>query len=287
MFSLHLIYMILSGLAFACLDLVRKMLAGRLEPLALVFFMSLGAVPLTGTLVAVYGAGRPTVGYLVPGLGALVLSFAGSLGFIHSVKISPLSRTIPLLSLTPVFTAVMAVPLLGERPSGRQALGIALVVIGAMALNSDGNLVRPLVGLVREKGALIMTGVALLWSISGPLDKKAIDQASVYFHASVMTIGVALGALGILAVQRQISSLETGRRHIVLLGASMIAVTLALTFQLLAIQHVLVSLVEAMKRALGSLTALVLGRLVFGETIHPVQVAAVVVMVAGVFFVLA
>ena len=49
----------------------------------------------------------------------------------------------------------------------------------------------------------------------------------------------------------------------------MICITLALTFQLLAMRSVLVSLVEAFKRAVGSLTAVALGRAVFREKVGP------------------
>lgn len=285
--ALYLTYMVLSGLAFAGLDLTRKLLAGHLDPLVLVFFMSLGAAPVLLVLLVLHGAPVPSTGYLPPGLGALVLNFLGSLGFIYAVKLSPLSRTIPLLSLTPAFTALTAIPLLREYPGPSQALGIVLVVVGAMTLTDETDVLSPLRGLAKEKGALLMAGVAFVWSLSGPLDKRAIEQAGVYFHATVMTTGVAIGALVVLFLQGRAGLLREGRRHILLLLAATVAVTLALTFQLLAIQHVLVSLVEAMKRALGSLAALVLGRIVFFERVLPRQILAVVVMVSGVFFLLA
>ena len=282
MLDVHVLYMVVSGLAFAALDLVRKLLAGRAAPLALVFYMSLGAAPVTGALLALRGAGEPSLGYVLPGAGALALNFLGSLGFIYSVKLSPLSRTIPLLSLTPVFTAAVALPILGELPSSTQLLGIALVVVGAATLNSEGHLLRPFSGLLRERGALIMAGVALLWSLSGPLDKLALHYASVYFHATVMTLGVGAGALLVLWRQRALQRLSVAKGDWPLLGSATVAVSLALVFQLLAFQGIFVSLVEAMKRALGSLAALVLGRFVFGERVTSVHVAAVATMIAGV-----
>ena len=221
--SIHIIYMVLSGLAFASLDLIRKLLAGRVDALALalVFFISLGAVPFIAILIAFQGIGNVSIGYLLPGLGALALNLAGNFAFIHAVRLSPLSRTIPLLSLTPAFTALMAIPLLGEVPSRAQTAGILLIVAGATALGSNANVRRPLAGLFQEKGALVMVGVALMWSLSGPLDKLALTHASVLFHANVMTLG-------------------------------------------------------------GAIMAVMLGRVVFGERVRPVQVVAVLVMMAGV-----
>ena len=62
---------------------------------------------------------------------------------------------------------------------------------------------------------------------------------------------------------------------------------MVLLFQLLAIQRVFVSVVEAFKRSLGAIMAVVSGRVVFGERVRSVQVVAVLVMVVGVSFILA
>jgi drug/metabolite transporter (DMT)-like permease len=278
--------MIASALAFAGLDFIRKLLAGRIDALALVFFMSLGAVPFLAALLVLHGFEAPSAGYVLPGLGALTLNFLGSLGFVHSVKLSPLSRTIPLLSLTPVFTALTAVPLLGELPEPTQAAGILLVVVGAMALNSGGSLWGAFRGLRREKGALIMAAVALMWAVSGPLDKLALEHASVYFHATTMAFGVGTGALAALAWQGRLSALRSARGEAALLFMTMICITVALTFQLLAIRVVLVSLVEAFKRAVGSFMAVVLGGAVFREKVGLREWISVAVMVGGVFLIL-
>jgi drug/metabolite transporter (DMT)-like permease len=282
----YLGYMVLSALSFAGLDLVRKLLAGRIDSLALVFFMSLGAMPLLATLVYINGIGPLSGGYVLPALGALILNFLASLAFIHSVKISPLSRTVPLLTLTPAFTALTAIPLLGEIPTRWQSAGILLVVAGAMALNAGGAIGGVLRGVLNEKGAALMVLVALMWAVSGPLDKRAIAHASVYFHATLMTCGVGTGALGVLAWRGRLGVLGGARRETKLLVAAAIAISLALTFQLLAIRCVQVSLVEAFKRAVGSFMAVVLGRIVFGEKVRSTEWVAVAVMVAGVFLLL-
>ncbi|MFT4704911.1 MAG: drug/metabolite transporter (DMT)-like permease, partial [Bradymonadia bacterium] len=57
---------------------------------------------------------------------------------------------------------------------------------------------------------------------------------------------------------------------------------LALGTQLVAFGQTLVSFVEAIKRAVGMLLALVLGRVLFKEEIRPGQIFAVLLMSAGV-----
>jgi drug/metabolite transporter (DMT)-like permease len=277
------LYLVASALAFAGLDLIRKLLANRIEPLTLVFFMSIGAVPLLGALLAVQGLDRPAPEYVLPALGTLTLNFLGSLGFVYSVKLSPLSRTVPLLSLTPVFSALAAIAVLGELPEPRQAAGILLVVVGALALSSRAGFLE---GLFQDKGALLMTAVALLWAVAGSLDKIAIRHASIYFHATTMSLGVGLGAFVTLAHQRRLEALRSARGEAKLLLLSMVCITAALTFQLLAIRGALVSLVEAFKRAVGSFAAVLLGDLLFHERVGLREWISIAVMVVGVFLVL-
>ena len=62
---------------------------------------------------------------------------------------------------------------------------------------------------------------------------------------------------------------------------------MVLLFQLLAIQRVFVSVVEAFQRSLGAIMAVMLGHVVFGERVRPVQVVAVLVMMVGVGLILA
>jgi drug/metabolite transporter (DMT)-like permease len=131
-----------------------------------------------------------------------------------------------------------------------------------------------------------MASVAFLWAIAAPLDKLAIGHASVYFHATAMSLGVGIGALATLAWQGRLEALRSARGEAKLLFLTMICITLALTFQLLAMRTVLVALVEAFKRAVGSLVAVVLGRAVFRERVGPREWIAVTVMVGGVFLIL-
>ena len=69
----------------------------------------------------------------------LVAYTAASILYVQAVNLSPLSLTIPYLGFTPVVVTVLAYPLLGEVPAlqvRRSGLiGIALVVMGAIALN--------------------------------------------------------------------------------------------------------------------------------------------------------
>jgi multidrug transporter EmrE-like cation transporter len=67
-----------------------------------------------------------------------------------------------------------------------------------------------------------------------------------------------------------------------LVSGMMIFASLALVFQLLSIQFVMISLVETLKRAIGCFMAVVLGRVVFGESVTLHKLVSISIMVVGV-----
>ena len=175
----------------------------------------------------------------------------------------------PLLSFTPVFTTVLAVPLLGEVPGPLQVVGIGLVVVGAFALHVTpaalsrggagagraGGGPRPIEvwrAFRRERGAVMMAAVALMWSISPPLDKLAIGASSSAFHGMVLSGGVALGLGVLLAARGRLHEVAAARRRPKLVLGALAASAIALGLQLVAIRLVFVSLVETVKRGLGN-----------------------------------
>jgi drug/metabolite transporter (DMT)-like permease len=287
-------------------DLSRKLAARHLRPLPMVFVLTLASVPLFGAAVALSGGVRLVPAYFAPAVASLLLNIAANLAFIQSVRIAPLSLTVPLLSLTPAFTTLFGLLVLGERPAGAAWLGIALVVGGAFALHwtggggpgedapgpagggggGGGGGRRRLAALLAHRGAWLMAGTAFLWSLTIPLDKLAIGRASAPFHGLFLTAGGALGTFVILAAGRQLGEVRGIRAGWVPLAAALIASTLELGLQLAAIRVLLVSVVEAVKRGIGNLLAVALGRVVFGEALTWGKVAAAAAMAAGVALIL-
>jgi len=278
------------AIGFAGADLLRKALSHRIHPVPLLFVLAAGMSPaFVGWWIWV-GAVSPSAGYWAPGLGSVVLNVVANLIFLEAVRISPLSLTIPMLSLTPAFTSLLAIPLLGERPGRLEWLGIGAVVIGAFWLNVDRGRTNSELPIWRrlgkERGSLLMVLVAALWSLALPLDKLAIASASVPAHGTILNSGVALVMLVVLLMRPGGNRFGEVRRWTGLVIALVVVSVLALGLQLVAITRVWVGLVETLKRAVGSLLALVSGWLFFGEKIDAQQVLAVLLMGAGVGLVL-
>jgi drug/metabolite transporter (DMT)-like permease len=265
-------------------------LVEKISPTPLMLLLTAGQAPLFAAWAALDGGFAYGAGYWAPALASTALNVVANLAFIHAFRIAPISLAIPLLSLTPVVTALLAIPLLGELPTAAQGFGIALVVAGALVLNlrggresSLGTLLR---ALARNRGLHLMLVVVLCWSLTPPLDKMAMQHAPAAAHGFVLCAGVALAVFAVLLAQRRVGEVrQVARAPAIYLLAVLISVA-GLALQLLAYRLVYVALVETLKRGLGNAMALVYGRFLFAERVGRAQVAAVALMAAGVALIL-
>lgn len=283
-----------SSLGWAGFDLLRKLLVREVPAVPLVFLLTAGSAPLFAVWMLVDGVVPPAPGYLWPALASVLLNLVANLLFLEGMRIAPFSVTVPLLSLTPAFAALLAVPLLGELPSLADAAGILLVIAGAIWLNRQprgrGGDDPPAEGGpgAREKirGASLVALTALLWSMTIPLDKLAVERATAPLHGVVLTSGVALGILAVLLFQGRLGDLAYVRRVPWLLPVALVVSSAALAFQFLAFPLMLVGQIETTKRGVGNFMALVSGRIFFGEAVTLPKMLAVLLMAVGVGMIL-
>lgn len=279
-----LLLVLVSALSWAGFDLLRKLLAREMGPLPLMALLCLASAPPFAIWAAIEGGFEVEPGYWAPALVSVALNVAANLLFLEALRTGELSIAVPLLSLTPAFTALVAIPLLGERPSATDAGGIALVVLGALILRPPGG--EGPIDPAGRRGLWLMAGTALLWSLTIPLDKLAVSRSHPPLHALVLNLGVAAAALAILARRRELSRLRELSRAPWTFVAALAISALALGSQLAAIQTVWVSLVETLKRTIGNLSAVLVGRIAFGEAITSRKLAAVALMAGGVALIL-
>ncbi len=275
---LGLLLVVLAALAFSGLDVVRKLLTDRVRLVPLLFAMTAGVVPIYTVWFLLVGGAGPQEGYVVPAAASVVLNVAANLLFLGAVREGGLAATVPLLSLTPVFTALAAMPLLGERPTVLQWGGILAVVAGAFLLHD------PQTADERRRharGAWMMVGVAVCWSVAPPLDKLSMEASSPMFHGIVLQGGVALAVLPYLLTAQRGWWAET-RASAGLITASVALSAVAVALQLVAMERVLVGLLETTKRGVGSTAAVLLGVAFFSERAGFRRWAAVAIMTAGV-----
>jgi drug/metabolite transporter (DMT)-like permease len=276
---------LLSGLSFGGLDAVRKRLAAVMAPEALVALLGLGQAPFFVAFWVMEGAARPSAAYALPACISVGLNLVANLLYVQAVRLSPLSMTVPFLALSPAFAALGAFVVLGERLSIGAWSGLGLVIVGALLLarRPGSSLWR---ALRSEPGSPRMIVVAACWATSTSVDKVALEHASVGLHALVQAGGVGILLLALLAFRGRLGELviPRGERRYGLVLVML--ATFALGLQLVALRVVHVGLLEAVKRALGTLMAFVFGHVAFGERPRGAQWAAMMLLVAGVLLLL-
>jgi drug/metabolite transporter (DMT)-like permease len=279
-----LLLVVACGLGWAGFDLTRKLLVREIPPVALVFLLTIGSVPLFAAWMVQQGAGGPGPGYFGPAIASVLLNIVANLLFLQGMRIAPLSVTIPLLSLTPVFATLLAIPLLGERPAPSHAFGILLVVAGAIGLHwrrrsAEGTADSGQHGTL--KGALMVALTALLWSMTIPFDKLAVERSNAPFHGVFVTAGVAAGVLLVLIAQGRLGDLARVRSVPGIYVLALVVSTLALAFQFLALPQAYVGTVETLKRGIGNFMARLSGWIFFREPVTLRKILAVGVMAVG------
>lgn len=288
---LPLLLVVASSLCWAGFDLLRKFLVHEMQPVALVFLLTVGSAPLFLAWMLADGWVPPAAGYWTPALASVVLNVFANLFLLEGMRIVPLSVSVPLLSLTPVFAALLAVPMLGERPSLAAAGGILMVIAGAIWLHWQPRPAAPRVEQDRERrrhlqGGVLVALTALLWAMTIPLDKLALARAAAPLHGAVLNGGVAAGVLLVLLGRGRLGELAGVRRVPGLFVLSLIVSCLALGLQLLALPLIFVGTIETLKRGIGNFMAMISGWFFFRETVTVPKVLALAVMAAGVGLIL-
>lgn len=219
--------------------------------------------------------------------GALLLS--GSLNFLttilymKAIKASDLSLTIPLVNFTPLFLLATSPFMLGEFPKTLGIAGVLTIVAGAYLLNVGErrkSLFAPLKALLREKGPRLMLLVAFIWSISSNTQKIGVMSSSPAFYALAENIFLSLLLLPLM-LYKSPQSMRTIRNEIKFLFPIGFFSALVLTFQMIAIQLILVAYVISIKR-MSTLLSVSFGHFLFKEKDVGKRLLGAAVMVLGV-----
>ncbi len=205
--------------------------------------------------------------YIIPvNISLFTLS---SLLLIKAMQISPLSLTLPFLSFSPVFMIFTSWIILGQLPNSWGIIGIVLIVIGSYILNLKKvkkNFLAPFTAIGKEKGSLLALAVAFIWSITSNLDKIAIDNSSTFSYLLLINIGVVI-VLSVILISKQRTTFLSAAQNNIKLASLVAAIgSAAVAFQMLAIQHILVPYVIAMKRTGTTLGGIIIGQRAFHET---------------------
>ena len=215
---------------------------------------------------------------------ALPLEVVTVILYIKALKLSPLSLTLPFLSLTPFFLILNSYLILGEKVSFPGAVGILLIVFGSYLLNiaeADKGIFEPLKAIKREKGSVLMICVALIYSFTSSFGKIAIEHSSSLFFGITyfIALNIVFVPIGLIKGRRGLGIfLREGKFKSVILPGFFYA--LMVITHMTAMKLTKVAYMISVKRA-SLLIGIIYGYLFFREQNIRSRLAGALLMFIG------
>jgi drug/metabolite transporter (DMT)-like permease len=107
------------------------------------------------------------------------------------LSLTSAGETVLLLNMSPVFAVILALPLLGERITGRKVGGLLLATVGASLIVMDGVSLELGLELTRLFGDVIIIISTFLFAISGIAGKmavKEVDSLSLTLFSTLISV---------------------------------------------------------------------------------------------------
>lgn len=226
-------------------------------------------------------------------LGAFIVSgFAnifGIMSYNYSIKLGELSRVIPFTKLNPVFTAIIAAIVLGEKMTPTRVTGILLVTLGSYKILEEKNTgwKQPFRSFVKERAPKVAVLSALIFSFAAVADRYVtqIVQPEIYtfmiylFMATGLTTYIITGRREVLT--EIIPDLKTHRYKYAVTGIGAAVATYLIFY---AFSQAPASRVIPVLQ-IQVLISVIAGVMLFGEDNLKQKLVGSVILIAGVILV--
>jgi drug/metabolite transporter (DMT)-like permease len=253
--------------------------AGLLMVASLVFYPTLLSAPRE-TLASLT---RPEFWTLLGWSGALnVVAYAL---YIRAFRLSDASLIAPLVLLTPVLMLFTSPVMTGEQAPPMGVLGVLFTVLGVGLLDADQESGRRFNFHVfaRDKGARLMMGVAVIWSVTANIDKLGVRASTPLIWITAVTIVISLCALLYWVAGRRAAPSAFQLRYAIGAGSAM---AFGNTLQMWALTVLFTPYVIAIKRLSALFTVLASGH-VLKEDSNGRLFGAAVMLIGAVMIALA
>lgn len=175
-------------------------------------FLLFGSIPETNTLF-----------WVSVGLGMMIKPI-WIIAYMKAIKYSDLSIVLPLLSLSPIITALISLFTEDKTPSLFGAIGIITVCVGIYLINFSqtigNNLLLPFTNILKDQGSRWMVISVLVTSLGSNVSKIQTTASDPIFSLFVTTFtGSFMMALIVIAKkQLDISAIRSNFKQLSLLG---------------------------------------------------------------------
>ncbi len=263
--------------------LTKKALTGKNEYIV-AWFRLLFSIPLLLLLLLLIPKPDLEASFYRAFALSLPLEMLALVFYMKALTASPLSLTLPFLSLTPVFLIFVSYGIVGEKVSLQGGFGILMLATGSYMLHLHQmrkGIFEPFRAIFREKGSIYMLFVALIYSITSSLGKMAIEASSPLFFATTYFIALILFftpvalLMGRLDIKRFVQSKQY--RGLVLPG---IFYSIMIVSHMLAMSLTKVAYMISVKRT-SVIIGIVYGYILFRERNIKERLAGAIIMLVG------
>lgn len=169
-------------------NIVIKDLGVKIDEYAAGFIRNLLTLPLFWGMLFISGV--PVVKIQFWWFILILLPFEVLLTILYqkAFKFSPVSLVVPIISLSPIFIAVVSFFIFGERLTLNHLVAVVCFVGGVYFLNLNSknkNILAPIISLYNQKGVFFMLLVALILGVTVSVGKQAIVSSSPQFFSAI------------------------------------------------------------------------------------------------------
>jgi uncharacterized membrane protein len=256
----------------------------RLRITAALLMLGLTLAVLRGNVWPVW-ATRAQLGWLAA--SGVVGYVFGDINYFRSLVALGPSRTQMVASLAPVFTALLAWPVLGETPGRLALLGMALTLAGILIVLAEHRRLRPDEGIGLTRAGVIAGMLGAVGQAGGfVLSKFALRTGIDPVSATVVRAAAAVLAVWILAVppgevRSSLAALGDRRSSLLMAGGAFLGPYLGVMLALAALQRVEAGVVASII-AFSPVIAILISSRFHGEPITARILLGALVSVAGV-----
>lgn len=276
---------IISGFFWAFFDISRKLSLKKINSIELLIFFSIIQIFFFSFWLFFDSISIDFYSYIFPASFLALISVLSAFLFLESIKISELSLTIPLLSFSPLFSAIFSSIILNENLNLFQYFGILNIIFGTMVLYAKNltlhDILKSFILIKSNKGAIYMLMVSIIWSITPVFDKYCFQHASINFHGFFQSL---IMLILLMIIKRKDFNLITLSflKNYKLISLTVVIGLVATILQFFAISTSLVTIMEAIKRTIGQISSVFLGNLYFKESINFQKIIGIFLLCLGI-----
>lgn len=278
---------IISAFFWAIFDLTRKLSLKKINSVNLLLIFTITQFIIFLIWIFIDNFSINLIPYLLPGIVLIFVGLFSALLFLKAIQQSDLSLTIPLLSFSPMFSSIFSFFFLNEQLSKIQYFGVFLIIFGALILYSKKltleEFLKSFKVILKNSSAKLMIIVSIIWSLTPVLDKLCLEHSSINFHGFIQSLGMII-LLIFFFKKDKVQTVNTKKNWRLILLTVFVGST-ATILQFYAILTNYVPIMESIKRSVGQLSSVFLGKIFFNEKINKPKVIGVIILSVGVYFI--